>query len=88
MITSSHSFRVFAFAYGTAFAVLYVLALAQNLAVLRLMISSNLVARWTREVGFGNVAIGTLTMPTSAQSQGEIGPSILALTFRRSWPVP
>jgi hypothetical protein len=29
MITSSHSFRVFAFAYGTAFAVLYPRALAR-----------------------------------------------------------
>ena len=32
-MTSSHAFRRFAFAYGTAFAVLYVLALAQDLAL-------------------------------------------------------
>ena len=31
---SSHTFRTFAFAYGIAFAVLYVLALAQDLALI------------------------------------------------------
>ena len=32
-MTSSHAFRRFAFAYGTAFAVLYVVALKQDLAL-------------------------------------------------------
>jgi amino acid permease len=53
-MTSSRSFRTFAFAYGTAFAVFYVVALARDLAVFTVYPSLGIVLMGTshsRDVG-------------------------------------
>ncbi|HXX11850.1 MAG TPA: hypothetical protein VEK05_10070 [Burkholderiales bacterium] len=42
-MTSSHAFRTFAFAYGTAFAVLYVIALKLDLALFTVYPAQSLV---------------------------------------------
>jgi hypothetical protein len=46
-MTSSHSFRTFAFAYGIAFALLYVLALTQDLALITVYPTLGLVVLGT-----------------------------------------
>lgn len=56
----SHSFRTFAFAYGTAFAVFYVLALAQDLALI------------TVYPTFGVVVLGAQHAQDAAPSMGGL----------------
>jgi ABC-type uncharacterized transport system permease subunit len=59
-MTSSHSFRTFAFAYGIAFALLYVLAFAQDLALI------------TVYPTLGIVVLGTLHAQGAAPSMASL----------------